>query len=184
MHIRRADERDLTAITNILNWAIAHSTAHFGLTPTTLEQVRADWQAQHDRYPWLVAEINGAFAGFAKGGPFRPREAYAWTVELTVYVLPAHHGKGLGLALYEHLIDLLRRQGFALAVALVAAPNAASEGLHRRIGLRELGRMPRSGFKCGQWLDVITFGTELNTLGNPPQPTRSVSEVLELTSQP
>ncbi|MBX3365171.1 MAG: N-acetyltransferase [Phycisphaeraceae bacterium] len=178
MHVRLAEERDLDDVTAIVNWAITCSTAHFGLTTTTTHTIVQEWRAQCDRYPWLIAEDAAGFLGFAKGGPFRGREAYDWTVELTVYVRPDKHGRGIGRALYARLLDMLRMQGFGLAVALVAVPNPASESLHRRIGLHELGRMPHAGYKLNTWLDVLIFGTRLNDLADPPAPTLPVSAVM------
>lgn len=105
-------------------------------------------------HPWLVAEINGELTGFAYATLHRERAAYRWATDVTVYVDPAYHRRGIGGALYTALFDLLVRQGFYVACAGVTLPNEASVGLHEALGFVPVGVYQRVGFKFGGWWDV------------------------------
>jgi phosphinothricin acetyltransferase len=175
--IRAILDGDIPFVTRVYNWAIVNSLAHFGTSLVTEDGVRADWLLGRSGFPWLLAEIGGEPAGFAKAGPFRTREAYAWTAELTVYLLPHAHGQGVGKALYVRLLEVAKAQGFRLVLGGVAQPNPASEALHRSVGMVEMGRFPASGFKFGQWIDVTFFGIEFFDSTRRPAPIRPVREV-------
>lgn len=175
--VRPILEHDIPFVTRVYNWAVDHSTAHFGTSHTREDVVEADWQAGRSRFAWLLGELDGAPAGFAKAGPFRTREAYHWTAELTVYLLPHAHGRGLGKALYQRLLALCRAQGFRLVLGGVAVPNPASEALHRSVGMVEMGNFPGSGYKFGEWIDVTFFGIEFFRASGAPARVRPVRDV-------
>lgn len=116
-------------------------------------------------YPWVVAREGDRIAGYAYGGPHRAREAYRWSAEVSVYLHPAFHHKGIGTRLYEALFGILRLQGIIHLYAGITLPNAASEALHARMGFRDIGVYSRIGFKAGAWHDVKWMG---RTLCHPP----------------
>ena len=124
------------------------------------------------RYPWLVAERDGAVAGYAYAGPHRARAAYRWSVDVTVYVSGAHHRHGVGRQLYGRLFELLVRQGFHEAGAGITLPNAASVGLHESLGFRPVGVYRNIAFKFGSWHDVGWWQKTLR----PPAPDRPPAE--------
>ena len=105
-------------------------------------------------HPWLVAERDGVVAGFAYGSPHRERAAYRWAADVSVYVDPAHHGRGIGRALYEELLARLRTQRIHIACAGITLPNAASVGLHESLGFELVGIYRGIGWKAGAWRDV------------------------------
>lgn len=152
--IRDAADGDVGAINAITNWAIAETHAHFATDPEPIEQTRALFAGAGDRYPWLVAEVDGEVVGFARAKAWNPRGAYAGSVEISVYLLPAHHGKGLGKALYARLIEAVRERGFTQAIGGIALPNEASVRLHEAFGMRHVGTFERIGIKDGVWRDV------------------------------
>ena len=121
------------------------------------------------RAPWLVCEAEGRVGGYAYGTRHRPRQAYQWTVETTVYLAESMRGRGLGRALYANLLGCLRLQGFESAVAAIALPNPASVLLHERIGFRPVGVFHSVGFKLGRWHDVGWWELLLQA---PPSPAR------------
>lgn len=105
-------------------------------------------------FPWLVATAGEQVVGYAYGGPWKPRSAYRFTTETTVYLAPDHVGQGLGAPLYGALIERLSLLGLHVAIGGIALPNAASVALHEKLGFRPAGRLPEVGFKFGRWIDV------------------------------
>lgn len=159
--VRPATTEDLEAIAEITNQAILTSHAHFGTEPVTVRSLEHAWRAAQGTYPWLVADDTNV-SGFAKAGAWKPRGAYRWTTEIGVYVRDDARGKGIGRALYERLFEDLRHAGFRTALAGVALPNAASERLHRGMGMRRVGVLPDVGFKLGAWRDVAYYAIALD----------------------
>ena len=113
--------------------------------------------------PYLVAEAQGAIAGFAYAAPFRPRAAYRYTCEDSVYVAPGAIGKGVGKALLTAIIEACQAMGLRQMVAVIGdSANAASIGLHRSLGFEETGLGRAVGFKHGRWVDVVWMQRALN----------------------
>ena len=158
--VRPGLERDLPAIVELYNHYVVTSPATFELTPVT-PQDRRDWMVAHSGvgpHRLLVAEESaGHIVGWATSGPFRPRAAYATTVETSVYCHPAVVGSGVGTALYARLFDEILGQDLARAVAGITLPNPASVALHRRFGFRHVGTFTRVGRKFGRFWDVAWF---------------------------
>lgn len=123
------------------------------------------------RYPFLVAEHNGRVVGFAYASMFRTKAAYRWDVEFSIYLAPGIEGQGIGTRLMEELLAAVEKQGYLNAYSCITMPNDRSVNLHKKFGFEELGRFPRSGYKMGQWHDVIWMGLRLaETEGDPEEP--------------
>ena len=105
-------------------------------------------------YPWLVLEQGDEVVAYAYGSRHRPRAAYLWSVETSVYVDERHRSHRLGRRLYATLFEVLSAQGFVNAYAAIALPNPRSVALHEHVGFRPVGVFPRVGFKRGAWWDV------------------------------
>ena len=171
--VRLADDRDLPAVTELYNWYVRHSTATFQYTPATRVEMAASMEAALAVGPFLVAEnAAGALCGYACAHPFHPREAYAWCAETTIYCDPDCVGQGVGRRLYTPLLELLRRQGYRAAAALVAHPNPGSEAFHKAMGFHSVGTQPRCGYKFGRWLDLQTWWLDLCPGLEEPAPVR------------
>ena len=110
MRVRLAEPDDLPAMLDIVNWAILHTASNFNTEPHALQEIRRVWKRTRASYPWLVAEADGAVRGFARGAEHKGRCAYAFTVDIAVYVHHEHHGEGVGTALYARLVPLLVEQ--------------------------------------------------------------------------
>jgi L-amino acid N-acyltransferase YncA len=123
-----------------------------------------------ETHPWLVAEEGGEVLGYACACRHRERPAYRWAVDVSVYVTAAHHGIGIGRALYETLFDRLRSRRFRVACAGITLPNEASVALHERLGFVPVGVYRRIGWKQGAWRDVGWWQLELVPLGKEPPP--------------
>jgi phosphinothricin acetyltransferase len=155
MQIRDATEDDLPGILAIYNRIIATSNAVYTETPTTLEDRRGWFAARRaDNFPVLVADDAGII-GFASFGWFRPWPGYALTVEHSVYVHEAAHGRGVGTALVERLIAKAQSRGMHVMIGGVDAANVASIGMHRKLGFTEAGTLREVARKFDIWLDLI-----------------------------
>jgi L-amino acid N-acyltransferase YncA len=155
--IRPATEADLRSITAIYEHAVRFGTATFELIPPDLAEMTRRYTALIDGgFPYFAAELDGRVVGYAYAGPYRPRPAYRFTVENSVYLDPAIHRRGIGLQLMEHLIAESDVRGFRQMIAVIGdSANAGSIGLHRRCGFQMIGTHPSVGLKFGRWLDTV-----------------------------
>ena len=166
--IRLATAADFAAIAAITNHYIRTTAIHFGYDDVAAAELRTLWLDRSTPYPWLVTEVNGEVAGYAKSGAWRTRTAYRWITETGIYFAPAHCGRGLGLPLYRRLLDVLRAQGFHAAVGGIALPNDASVRLHERLGFVHCGTVQRAGRKFDAWHDVGFWQLQLQPASHVP----------------
>lgn len=152
--IRLATPSDVPAITAIYNDAIAKTVASFWTSPRPESDAAEQLAAAGDRYPWLVAEREGEVVGWAQSKPWNPRDAYARTCELTIYIAESARGLGVGGALYADLIERLRTLGYANIIGGITLPNEASVRLHESAGFEKAAHFVGVGEKFGQVLDV------------------------------
>lgn len=155
--IRPAVAADISPITCIYAHAVLHSTASFEIEPPDeTEMARRQRTLLEGGYPYLVAERDGAVAGYAYAGPYRPRPAYRFSVEDSVYVAPDAHRLGLGRLLLAELITTATQRGFRQMIAVIGdSAQVASIALHRVAGFRMIGTIEATGFKHGRWLDTV-----------------------------
>lgn len=167
VHIRPATPADIPAITEIYAEAVRHGTATFELEAPDAGEMRRRFEALHaGNFPYLVAEENGRVTGYAYAGPYRPRPAYRFTVENSVYLSPASHRRGIGLALVTELIAQCEARGYRQMIAVIGdTANAASIGVHARAGFEMIGTHPSVGFKFGRWLDTVMMQRALGEGG-------------------
>jgi L-amino acid N-acyltransferase YncA len=168
--IRHARAGDVGAMLAIYAPLVRDTTISFEYEPPTLAEMEHRLQAVQRQYPWLVCERDGQLAGYAYASSFRSRTAYQWTAEVTVYVHPDHHRRGVARALYRALLDRLRAQGYRMAVAVITLPNAASVALHEDLGFEPVGVFRRAGFKHGQWCDIGCWQVDLGGAAAPAPP--------------
>lgn len=154
VEIRAARAADSSAIAALTNQFIRQTAIHFGTEEVAPSYFIGLLAGDTGKHPWLVAEVAGVFAGYAKAGVWRERDAYSRTVETAVYVEPAFHKRGVGAALYRRLFEELRGAGYHAAVAGITLPNDASVRLHESVGFVFVGRFAEVGRKFDQWHDV------------------------------
>ena len=154
--IRPARISDIPAITRIYTHAVAHGTASFELEPPDEGEMTRRMKALLDgKFPYFVAEIDSAVAGYAYASLYRTRPAYRFTVEDSVYVAPEMHRRGIGKVLLEKLIDACTALGFRQMIAVIGdSDQAASIGMHKACGFEPAGNLQNIGFKFGRWLDT------------------------------
>lgn len=171
--IRDTTPADFGAMAGLTNTFILSTAIHFGSRPVDEAEFEKLWVegGSGRRHVWLTAELaGGAFAGYAKSGTWRAREAYRWTAEVGIYLEPAAQGRGLGRALYAALLEKLRHRGFQSAVGGITMPNPASVRLHESLGFVHTGTVARAGFKMGRWHDVSFWQKMLGEGGAPREP--------------
>lgn len=155
--VREAAAADLPAIRAIFNHWIEHSTASFRTVPDTEAQARAWFENRDPGHPVLVAEQDGAVAGWASLGPHKTAGGYRHTVELSVYLREDARGRGLGRALLGELLARARAAGHHAVLAGVCTEQADSLRLHEAMGFTKVAHLREVGFKFGRWLDVAYF---------------------------
>ncbi len=128
-------------------------------------------------YPWLVCEINNQIVGYAYASRFREREAYKWSVSLSIYINQNYHGKGIGKALYYALLELLKLQGYYNAYVTITLPNIKSESFHEAIGFKEIGVYHKAGYKLGAWHDIKGYELKINEHIQSPVEPKSINEI-------
>jgi len=152
--IRPAQPDDLNAITEVYNEAVLTTTATFDTEPRTVEEQSA-WFATHiPRYPVLVADSDGNVIGWASLSRWSDRNAYAGTVEVSLYVKEEFRGRGTGRKLLEEIIREGEKSGFHTVIARINTGNEVSIHLHKSVGFENIGIMREVGMKFGRLLDV------------------------------
>jgi L-amino acid N-acyltransferase YncA len=157
VRIRPSTDADLSALTAIYAHHVVHGTGTFELdAPDATEMARRRAEVLARGLPWLVAEHDGAVAGYAYANWFRPRPAYRFFVEDSIYLAPAALGRGAGRLLLAELMARCEDAGARQMVAVIGdAANTASIGLHAALGFEHTGVLSASGWKFGRWLDVV-----------------------------
>ncbi len=167
LEIRPITEADLPGVTEIYGEAVRHGTATFELIPPDLAEMTRRFKALADGgFPYIVAALEGRVVGYAYAGAYRPRPAYRFTVENSIYLDPQIHRRGIGLKLMQRLIDECAARGFRQMIAVIGdSANAGSIGLHTRCGFEMIGTHPNVGLKFGRWLDTVMMQLALGEGG-------------------
>jgi L-amino acid N-acyltransferase len=157
------------AILDIFNDAIANSTALYEYRARSPENI-AEWfdVKRRGNFPVLGAvDESGALLGFASYGTFRPRPAYKYSIEHSVYVHREQRGRGVGRALMQRLISIATEQQYHVMIGGIDGENQTSIALHERLGFEHAGSIRHAGFKFGRWLDLAFYQL---LLAGPEQP--------------
>lgn len=170
MQVRDSRPEDLPAIQAIYAHHVLTGLATFEEVPPDVEEMgrrRADVLGRG--LPYLVAEEDGRVLGYAYAGPYRLRSAYRFAVEDSIYIDPAAVGRGLGVALLSAVVEAATAAGCRQMIAVIGdSANAASIGVHRRLGFEHVGVLRAVGFKFGRWVDSVlmqrTLGPGAETL--------------------
>ena len=177
--IRPSRDPDLPAITAIYAHHVLTGTGTFETVPPTLEDMtarRAEVLAKG--LPFLVAEERGQVLGYAYCQWFKPRPAYRFSAEDSIYLHPDASGKGLGKELLSVLCAQAQQAGIRKLIAVIGdSDNAASVGVHRSLGFESVGRLKSCGWKFDKWLDVVLMDKSLGESDlTPPAPTGARTE--------
>lgn len=175
--VRPAVEDDISAIARIYAHHVRHGTGSFEVDPPDEAEMRKRFAAIcASGHPWLCAQRESAVLGYAYAGPYRPRYAYRFTVEDSVYVAPNALGLGVGRELLRQLIEACAARGYRQMIAVIGdSANIASIALHQRAGFAPAGRLADVGNKFNRWLDIVLMQLALGEGARSP-PTQSAGE--------
>ena len=160
MIIRKAEQRDLSAITDIYNYEVINGVATFDIKPKSTEE-RQQWFDLHNKenHPLIVAEDEeGKICGYASLSPYREKEAYRSCVELSVYVAHDSRRQGIATALMSEIINLAKKdKSTHTVVSVITAGNEASKKPHERFGFDFCGTISEVGIKFGKYLSIDNY---------------------------
>jgi phosphinothricin acetyltransferase len=155
--IRPSTADDVAAVARIYADAVEHGSATFETdAPDAAEMGRRRADVLARGWPWLVAERDGAVLGYAYANAFRPRPAYRYCLEDSIYLDPSAQGRGIGRLLLAELLAQCEARGGRQMLAVIGdSANAASIGVHRACGFAHCGVLRSAGWKFGRWIDVV-----------------------------
>jgi phosphinothricin acetyltransferase len=181
--IRIASECDCQLILDIYApFCDASCAVSFEVTPPTIDDMHERVRTTLKILPWLVYEHDGQVRGYAYAGQHKPRAAYNWSVDVSVYLSPLARRQGIGTRLYSCLFEILKLQGYYNVYAGVTLPNPASVGLHKSLGFKDVGVYERVGYKGGAWHDVLWLSRILQPHLAEPVPPVHFEELRKHTS--
>ncbi|MDN4524836.1 GNAT family N-acetyltransferase [Fictibacillus fluitans] len=154
VQIRDAHLGDLPALLDIYNEAIRTLTATFDLEEQTLAQRKKWFEKYGGAFPLIVAEVDGKAAGYGSLSPFRDKEAYARTTEVSLYISSEFRGRGIGKKLMKEILQRARDLDYHTVIGSITGGNESSVSLHKSFGFEFAGCLKEVGFKFGQWQDV------------------------------
>ena len=153
--IRLATTEDIPAILDIYTPYVLNTTHTFEYVPPTQEEFLLRFETITEKFPWLVWEENGTVLGYAYGSlPFK-RAAYSWCCEVSIYLAPQIHGKGIGKKLYQALEHILWQQGYRVIYSIITTENSGSIAFHEKVGYRHVAVLPGCGIKFGRTLGTV-----------------------------
>ena len=159
MIIRTAAIKDMPRLLDIYNYEVLNGTSTFDLHPKTMDD-RMEWFREHniDNHPLIVAEVDGKAVGYASLSSYRPKEAYAATVELSVYIDPDYRGQGIARRLISDILAEARaRDDIHTVISVITDGNEASVKLHEEFGFTYCGTMREVGKKFGKLLGTVSY---------------------------
>jgi len=152
--IRTFNIKDAQSLLNIYNFYVLNTTATFDIEPLSLEEFKDKMVGIITEYPFIVYEEKGTILGYAYGSRFRPKPAYNYVAESTVYVKHDAHGKQIGTKLYAELLRLLKKTDLHTVLGVLTIPNEASIKLHEKFGFKQVAHLKEVGLKFGEWQNV------------------------------
>ena len=157
--IRSITKDDVFACLSIYNYEVEHGVATLDLEPRTLEEWHEWYNAHSDEHhPIIVGTIDDVVVGYASLSPYRTKDAFKSTVELSIYIHQEYRGKGVASKLMAYILEHTKSTDtLHTVVSVITAGNAASTALHERFGFTYCGLTPQVGFKNGKYQDTETY---------------------------
>lgn len=152
--VRPGTVEDAQACVEIYRPYVLDTPITFETEVPTIEEMAARITAARASHEWLVLEVDDRVCGYAYASEFNSREAYQWSVEMSVYLAQDCEISGGGRRLYDDLLQRLAERGYRRAFACIVQPNEGSDALHASFGFRQVGDFQRAGWKLGSWHDV------------------------------
>lgn len=184
--IRTASEKDAASLLEIYAYYVSNTAVTFEYDVPSQEDFRDRIACTLNKYPYLVAEIDGEIVGYTYAGSFNSRAAYEHSAEVSVYVRRDRKKQGIGKALYDSLEKVLSMQNIFNINACIAFPDDADEFLtkdsflfHRRMGFRLIGKFSKCGLKFGRWYNMVWMEKIIGSHDDNPPAVKSFREIRE-----
>jgi len=168
--IREAEEKDIPKILDLYATYILNSTYTFEYDIPSTDSFKGRFKKITGQFPWIVCEADGVLAGYAYASQAFERAAYQWDADVTVYLHESFQRKGIATALYGCLTDLVKLQGYYTLYAVITASNEPSVFFHRALGFQDIGFFHKTGYKSGEWLDVLWMEKAIRSFDGEPVP--------------
>lgn len=168
---------DIPCLQEIYSYYVDQTVVSFEYVAPSISEFKRRVEAFSSNCPYLVYCENGKILGYAYAHPAFERAAYAWCAETTIYLSKEARGRGVGKRLYGALIRLLTIQGYVKAYAIVVANNEESCAFHEKNGFHKAAVFNKTGYKFGQWLDVVWYERELCHASGIPAKLLSFTEI-------
>ncbi len=153
--LRLADVSDAEELLEVYAPYVTDTTVTFEYEVPTAREFAVGISKILRQYPYYIAMVDGAVAGYTYAVPFRAQAAYAWSVETTIYIKQEFRGWGIGSMLYSALEETLKAQGVLTMLSCIAFPNPPSTAFHEKMGFHKVGHFSQSGYKLGRWMDIV-----------------------------
>ncbi|CAI8733031.1 MULTISPECIES: GNAT family N-acetyltransferase [Kosakonia] len=163
--VRDACPEDVHAIASLYAWHVLHGRASFEEVPPTIDEMRTRMNhIAKEGLPWMVALYHGIVVGYCYAGYYRPREAYRYTLEESIYVDASMTGRGIGSTLMSALIERCEEGPWRQLIAVIGDGNnnSGSLRLHKKHGFEIAGQLRSVGYKKGDWRDTLIMQRPLN----------------------
>jgi L-amino acid N-acyltransferase len=157
MIIRKGNKNDLADILEIMNYYIGHTTYTFDLKPKTLEDLINWYDNAGEDFPLYVAEENQKVVGYIYLSPYRSKEAYRRTVELSIYLSPQKIGKGIGKRLMDKILTEAERRNYHVILSFITSENTESIAFHQKYNFTFVGELLEVGYKHNRWVNVSIY---------------------------
>ena len=165
--LRKATVADGDALAAIYKYYVENTAITFEYIAPSGAEFSERIAHKSEKYPFIIAEVDGRPIGYAYASEYRERAAYSWDVETSVYVDPRYQGRGIGKRLYSALEEILKLQNVVNLYACITCPNDQSVAMHEAFGFKYIGRFHSAGFKMGEWHDVSWFEKQISFPENP-----------------
>ena len=187
INVRPIQLSDIPDILKIYEYYITNTAITFEYVAPTIEEFTRRIKHVIQRYPYLVAEVDGNLVGYAYANILKDRKAYEWSVETSIYVHHTYRDLGIGSHLYTHLFNYLKQQGILSVYACITVPlqddqfcDCSSYTYHKYLGFSEVGRFPKAGYKFNTWYDIVWMHMELEDHTTPIEPIRYFKDIAQL----
>lgn len=167
--IRPATLEDAKDILAIYEPYILNTTITYEYDKIPFEDFKLRMESIMKKHPFLVYEVEGEIAGYAYASPHLERAAFAWDCEVTVYLSPTYHKRGIASELYRVLLHVVEKQGYKNVYSLIDYPNESSFALHEKFGFTELGIYKNTAYKFDAWRDLQVLEKRFGDLSEPSE---------------
>ena len=179
MSIRLARQQDIPAMLAIYGPYVENTAYSFEYTVPTEAEFTERFCCYTAQFPWLVWEEDGRVLGYAYGSAPFQRAAYRWCAEVSVYICPQAHRRGIGSALYAALEQLLWLQGYQVIYSLISTDNTDSVAFHQHLGYKTVTVMPACGIKFGRWIGIIYMEKRSNSVELPTEFPKPIGKIVK-----